>query len=140
VYVKFSSPQESQKAKDVFHGRQFDGNTISASFSSEDDFNKAAAGLWPGAVAQPLSPAGVLSTCCAAHAPFVQACTLSAASLLELRSLLCSSPRSHCHLRCSAGRCGGLSTGYCVLGQFLVLMLLQACWHRYRLASADWRP
>lgn len=57
--------QDAQKAKDVFNGRQFDGNTISASLVSDDDFNKAVAGLWtgataamPAAVPQPLSPAG----------------------------------------------------------------------------------
>lgn len=45
-YIRFSSPQESARAKEVFHGRTFDGNSIKASFVSEEDFAQAQAGLW----------------------------------------------------------------------------------------------
>lgn len=39
-------PDQAAKVKDVFHGRQFDGNAISASFSTEADYARAAAGEW----------------------------------------------------------------------------------------------
>lgn len=67
VYIKFGTPNESSKVKEAFNGRQFDGNSISAAFASEDDFNQAAAGKWTGAAPQApgagfmASPMGVLS-------------------------------------------------------------------------------
>ncbi len=52
VYVKFGTPDESSRVKEAFNGRQFDGNSITAAFASEDDFNQAAAGKWTGAAPQ----------------------------------------------------------------------------------------
>ncbi|KAK9824055.1 hypothetical protein WJX72_007388 [[Myrmecia] bisecta] len=59
VYVKFAAPGEAQKAKDVFQGRQFDGNVIKAALSSDEDFQKAQQGEWimaPGSSPLPLPP------------------------------------------------------------------------------------
>lgn len=58
VYVKFATPDEAGKVKDAFNGRQFDGNSISAVFASEDDFAQAAAGKWTGAAPQALAAPG----------------------------------------------------------------------------------
>jgi hypothetical protein len=46
VYVKFASSEEVQKAKDIFHNRQFDGFNIEASFAPEEDFERASRGEW----------------------------------------------------------------------------------------------
>ncbi|KAK9825489.1 hypothetical protein WJX74_001008 [Apatococcus lobatus] len=46
VYIKFTSSDQCQKAKDMFDGRQFDGNTIGAKFVSDEDFLRAAQGEW----------------------------------------------------------------------------------------------
>lgn len=66
VYIKYTTPAESQAAKAVFHGRQFDGNGIEARFVTEEDFNLAQAGIWapsqPAAAALP-PPPGVARSC-----------------------------------------------------------------------------
>ena len=46
VYIKFTTSDQCQAAKDMFDGRQFDGNTISAKFVSDEDFLRAAQGEW----------------------------------------------------------------------------------------------
>ncbi len=58
VFVKFSTHEEAKKAKDAFNGREFDGNAITATLASEDDYNKAMQGEWTGQYAQqPMSVA-----------------------------------------------------------------------------------
>ena len=46
VYIKFTTSDQCQKAKDMFNGRQFDGNVIGAKFVSDEDFLRAAQGEW----------------------------------------------------------------------------------------------
>ena len=46
VYIMFRDPDGAAKAKAVFHGRQFDGNEISANYVGDDEFARAAAGQW----------------------------------------------------------------------------------------------
>ena len=65
VFIVFATAEQAKKAKDVFHGRQFDGNNITAKFVAEEDFERASAGEWammdlpdqePGAPAMPPPP------------------------------------------------------------------------------------
>ena len=53
VYVRFATPDEAKKAKDVFNGRQFDGNTINAKSAPEEEFDRANAGQWTGSFEVP---------------------------------------------------------------------------------------
>ena len=46
VYIMFKDPDGASKAKAVFHGRQFDGNEISATYVGDDEFARAAGGQW----------------------------------------------------------------------------------------------
>ncbi len=62
VYIKFGTPDEAGKVKDAFNGRQFDGNSITAAFASEDDFNQAAAGQWTGAAPQAPALGGFMAS------------------------------------------------------------------------------
>ena len=55
VYLLFETPDQAKKARDVFHGRSFDGNSISARFVGEDDFERASAGAWAPLPAEPPS-------------------------------------------------------------------------------------
>ena len=58
VFVKFSTHEEAKKVKNAFNGREFDGQPITASLASEDDYNKAMQGEWTGQYAQqPMSVA-----------------------------------------------------------------------------------
>lgn len=47
VFLIFEAPDEARKAKDVFDGRSFDGNSITAKFVAEEDFERAQRGEWP---------------------------------------------------------------------------------------------
>ena len=58
VFVKFLTHEEAKAAKNAFNGREFDGNAITATLASEDDYNKAMQGEWTGQYAQqPMSVA-----------------------------------------------------------------------------------
>ena len=46
VYIMFKDPDGAAKARAVFHGRQFDGNEISATYVGDDEFARAAGGQW----------------------------------------------------------------------------------------------
>ena len=46
VYMMFKDSEGAAKARAVFHGRQFDGNEISATYVGDDEFARAAAGQW----------------------------------------------------------------------------------------------
>ena len=48
VYVRFATPEEAKKARDVFHGRQFDGNSIVAKYVPEEEFDRVSGGAWLG--------------------------------------------------------------------------------------------
>jgi RNA recognition motif-containing protein len=48
VYVRFATAEETKKAKDVFHGRQFDGNSIVAKYVPEEEFDRVSGGAWLG--------------------------------------------------------------------------------------------
>lgn len=56
-YIRFTAPQETARAREVFHGRTFDGNSIKASFVSEADYAQAEAGAWLPAKQEGASPA-----------------------------------------------------------------------------------
>lgn len=45
-YIMYASTEEARKAQPVFDGRTLDGNTIKATFVSEDEFARAAHGEW----------------------------------------------------------------------------------------------
>lgn len=45
-YINFATPVEAARAREVFHGRTFDGNSIKASYVSEEDYQRAENNEW----------------------------------------------------------------------------------------------
>ena len=52
---RFSKPEETEKAKAVFNGRQFDGNVVVAKEAPEEEFDRANAGQWTGGIDPPVA-------------------------------------------------------------------------------------
>ena len=55
---RYTKASESEAARKVFDGRTFDGNTISASYVSEQDYRQAEAGIWAQAAGALPPPPG----------------------------------------------------------------------------------
>lgn len=58
VFIQYSSAEESEAAKAIFHGRTFDDNAVSARYVSEMDFVSASAGVWDAGALPATSMAG----------------------------------------------------------------------------------
>lgn len=56
VYLKYSQLSESAAAKEVFHGRTFDDNTISARYAPEMEYVQAEAGIFDAHINSGLAP------------------------------------------------------------------------------------
>lgn len=56
VYLKYSQLSESAAAKEVFHGRTFDDNTIAARYAPEMEYVQAEAGIFEAHVNSGLAP------------------------------------------------------------------------------------
>lgn len=51
AYVQFMNVEDCKKAQEAFQGRQFDGNTVTATCITPDQMAAAQAGLWNAIVA-----------------------------------------------------------------------------------------
>lgn len=61
---RYTMPTESEAARKVFDGRTFDGNKISATYASEEDYRQAESGAWPQAMGGALPPPPGLTPLC----------------------------------------------------------------------------